>query len=130
MSSSAAGSILQGLIGQFNGDALASMQGLLTAFGQALVINPSQENLIAQALALAATAPLQIPNLEQESIGQFGAAVVKLAALITPVAPVTMPAAPTAPAVAIAVAPLAPAPTVAITPVNTAAATPGEREIN
>lgn len=80
--SASAGTILQGLMAQFAGDVLVSAKGLLTNFGSAITANPSQENVIAQALALAATAPLQLPNLESQAIAQFGTAVQQLAALI------------------------------------------------
>ena len=77
-----AGVILQALLGQFAGDVLVSAKGLLVNFGNSIVVNPSQSNVIAQAMALAATAPLQLPNLEAEAIKQFGMAVTQLTALI------------------------------------------------
>lgn len=77
-----AGTILHGLLSELEGDAFQNLKDLTTAFGQSLVTTPTEANVVAQAMALALTAPLKLPGLESEAIGQFGAAVVQLSTLI------------------------------------------------
>lgn len=77
-----AGAILQMFLGQLAGDALMAAKGMIVNFGSNIQATPSAQNVVAQALAVAATAPLQLPNLEAEAIKQLGAAVVSLAGLI------------------------------------------------
>lgn len=77
-----AGAILQNFLGQLGGDALVAAKAMLTNFGNNIQATPSPQNVVAQAMAVAATAPLQLPNLEAEAIKQLGAAVVQLVGLI------------------------------------------------
>lgn len=77
-----AGAILQTFLGQLGGDALVAAKGMIVNFGNNIQATPSAQNVVAQAMAIAATAPLQLPNLESEAIKQLGAAVVQLAGLI------------------------------------------------
>ncbi|MGO9998992.1 MAG: hypothetical protein ACLPKW_14810 [Acetobacteraceae bacterium] len=77
-----AGTILKTLLGALAEDGLQAMQSSLVSYGNALQANPSAANVVTQSLALAATAPLQVPNLEAEAIKQMGVAIVALAGLI------------------------------------------------
>lgn len=77
-----AGQILHGLISQWGGDVLQDAEGLLGTFFANLKMTPTPTNLIAQGLALAATAPLQLPELESQAIGQFAQAGLLLTSLI------------------------------------------------
>lgn len=77
-----AGAILQTFFSQLGGDALVAAKGMIENFGNSIQATPSAQNVVAQAMAIAATAPLQLPNLEAEAIKQLGAAVVQLASLI------------------------------------------------
>lgn len=88
-----AGTLLHGLLAQFEGDVLGSAQGLLATFFANLSKTPTSQNVIAQGIALAATAPLQLPALESTAIAQFAAVGQQLTALIPSVLTPPTPAA-------------------------------------
>ena len=73
-----AGQILHGLLAQLEGDAVQSASGLLQTFFTNLQKTPTSTNLVAQALALVASAPLQLPALQSTAISQFATAGLQL----------------------------------------------------
>lgn len=77
-----AGTILHNLLGSFEADLLSSAQGLFTTYFTNLQKSPTSANVVAQGIALAATAPLQLPQMEATAIGQFASAGLQLTALI------------------------------------------------
>lgn len=70
-STSVAGALFHSLFSQLGGDIAANGKGLLTNFFNSVIKNPTAQNVVAQGAILAASAPMQLPNLEQESIGQI-----------------------------------------------------------
>ena len=62
-------------------DVTGNAAGLLTAFLKNIQIPPTPQNVAAQGAILAASAMLQLPNLEAQGIGQL--ATLGLAALAT-----------------------------------------------
>jgi hypothetical protein len=93
-----AGNIIHALLSQFEGDALGAAQNLFSTYFSNLKKSPTQANVVAQSLALAATAPLQLPSLETTAISQFADAGLALTALIPSVTTPPLPAAPVTPA--------------------------------
>lgn len=78
---SAAATLFQDLLHSIGADALTGGVGLLNAFFTNIKANPSTQSVIAQAAILVASAPLQLPNLENVVIGQIadtGLALTKL----------------------------------------------------
>jgi len=74
MSSTGTTSPLQTLFAQLGNelisDAFSNASGLLNAFFTNVKGNPDPQNVVAQGAILAASAMLQLPNLEKEAIGQ------------------------------------------------------------
>lgn len=71
------GTLGQHLLADIEGPAF----GLLSSFLTNVAKNPTTQNVLAQGAILAASAPLQLPNLEQSSISDFAAAGQQLLAL-------------------------------------------------
>ena len=77
-----AGTILHGLLSQYGADLEASGTGILSTALASLVKTPTVQNAVAQGLAISVAAPLVLPTLEGEAIGQFAAAGQALLALL------------------------------------------------
>lgn len=88
MSSTGTPSPVQVLFSQLGKALLTDVEGnaagLLHAFFTNVKANPTTQNVVAQGAILAASAPLQLPNLEQESIGQLADTGLALLALVKP----------------------------------------------
>lgn len=84
---SALQNIFQKVGEQLLNDAGGNAKSLLTAFFTNVKANPTTQNVIAQGAILAATAPLQLPNLEQEALGQVADAGLALLDLLPTPAP-------------------------------------------
>lgn len=87
-SSPSAASLFQALGTQLLTDTEGNAKDLLNAFFNNVKATPTPQNVIAQGAILAASAPLQLPNLEAEAIGQIATVGQQLLALLpTPTAP-------------------------------------------
>lgn len=89
-------SLFSNLLTQLGDDLFVNGQGLLTAFFTNIQANPSTQSVIAQAAILAATAPLQLPNLEKDAISQVAATGLQLVQQLTPPTPTPVPTPPVA----------------------------------
>lgn len=76
--------LFSGLLQSLANDIFASGSGLLTAFFTNVQKNPTTQNVIAQGAILAASAPMQLPNLEQAALSQVATTGLALVALIKP----------------------------------------------
>lgn len=78
----------QTLFAQFGnelvGDAFGNAHGLLSAFFNNVKANPTTQNVVAQGAILTASAMLQLPNLEQQALGQAADTGLALLAVIKP----------------------------------------------
>lgn len=69
------------LLTELGGDLFTSGSGLLVQLFTNIQKNPTTQNVIAQGVILAASAPMQLPNLEQAAIGQTATVGLQLLAL-------------------------------------------------
>lgn len=76
--------LLNQLLTQLGGDLFSTGSGLLISALTSIQANPTPQNVIAQGVQIALVAPLQLPNLEKEAIGQIAATGLQLLALGKP----------------------------------------------
>jgi hypothetical protein len=74
--------IFQHVGAQLLSDVEGNASSLLTAFFTNIKANPTTQNVVAQGVVLAASAPLQLPNLEQAALSQIADAGLALLALL------------------------------------------------
>lgn len=77
-----AGQLLQVLLTQLEGDAVADAAGLLQTFFTNIAATPTEINVAAQAAILVASLPLQLPKLSAQAIGQIAATGQAIVALL------------------------------------------------
>lgn len=81
---SSASDLFHILLTNLGDDLFKDGAGLLTQFFTNIKANPTTQNVIAQGAILAASAPMQLPNLEQAAIGQVADTGLALMALSKP----------------------------------------------
>lgn len=79
-----ASDLFHSLLTSLGDDLFSSGSGLLEQLFTNIQKNPTTQNVIAQGVILAASAPMQLPNLEQAAIGQAATTGLELLKLAKP----------------------------------------------
>ena len=77
-----ASTLFHTLLTNLGDDLFKDGAGLLNTFFTNVKANPTTQNVLAQGAILAASAPMQLPNLEQASIGQLADTGLELMSLV------------------------------------------------